>query len=99
MISDERFRLVLKSSKTMNEARRKLKMPGGKFYHKAKTFKEYSPNRGGKGIKKPHKIKITLAQIFAGRVYDRNRLRKRLIREGLKKQQCELKEKRGYVNQ
>lgn len=82
---------AIKSSKTMAEAARKMDMPFSTFKRKAGHL--YQPNQGGKGVSKntqKNKI-IPINDILNGYhpQYQSNKLRIRLIKEGIKKAKCE----------
>lgn len=51
----------------------------------------YKPNQGGKGTSKPNSRKIPLDKILEGLYpqYQTNKLRIRLINEGIKEEKCE----------
>lgn len=80
---------AIKSSKTMSEAAKKMNMPFSTFKRKAGDL--YNPNQGGRGTKKPNRLKIPLCEILKGLhpQYQSNKLRIRLFDEGIKKYECE----------
>lgn len=82
---------ALSSSKTMAEAAEKANMPFSTFKRKAMQLGLYSPNQGGKGTDKSSSLKIPLRDILAGKYpnYQSNKLRIRLIEEGIRERQCE----------
>lgn len=84
---------AIKTSSTMSEAARKLSMPFSTF--KRKAGDHYAPNQGAKGTKKPfkrngHSGVILTSDILSGNYprYSTNRLKKRLIKEGILKETC-----------
>lgn len=82
---------AIKSSKTMAEAARKMDMPFSTFKRKAGHL--YQPNQGGKGVSKntqKNRI-IPINDILNGYhpQYQSNKLRIRLLKEGIKKAECE----------
>ena len=80
---------AIKSSKTMSEAARKLDMPFMTFKRKAGDL--YKPNQSGKGVSKKSANKIPLSDILEGLhpQYQSNKIRIRLIEEGVKEAKCE----------
>jgi 5-methylcytosine-specific restriction endonuclease McrA len=80
---------AIKSSKTMSEAARKLDMPFMTFKRKAGDL--YKPNQSGKGVSKKSGKKIPLSDILEGLhpQYQSNKIRIRLIEEGVKEAKCE----------
>ena len=80
---------AIKSSKTMSEAARKLDMPFMTFKRKAGDL--YKPNQSGKGVSKKSGNKIPLSDILEGLhpQYQSNKIRIRLIEEGIKEAKCE----------
>ena len=93
MIQKEKFISICKESKTMASASRELNMPYTTFIHYAKKYKCYYPNQGGRGThKKSPSNKIELNNILTGShpSYQTNKLRLRLIKEGVKEQKCEV---------
>lgn len=94
MVSDEEIRKVCELSLTMAEAASKLKMHFNTFKKRALKLGCYKPNQGGKGtIKKSNDSKkFSLLDILEGNhpQYQSNKLRKRLIEEGIKQPFCEI---------
>jgi len=83
-----------KSSLTMAEAARKALMPMMTFKRIALKLGLYNPNPGGKGLKKPRNPGngiYPLRDILEGKhpEYQSNKLRIRLIEEGIKEHKCE----------
>lgn len=80
---------AIKSSSSMREAALKLEMPFSTFKRKAGDL--YKPNQGAKGSSKPSKKKILLEEILEGKhpQYQSNKIRIRLIEEGIKEAKCE----------
>ena len=87
---------AIKSTDTMSKAAALFNMPFMTFKRKATKLGLYKPNQGAKGRKKPWDIKnnstkIPLAEILEGLhpQYQSNKLRVRLIQEGVKPHKCE----------
>ena len=82
---------AIKLTGSMREAALKLEMPYTTFIRKAKKLGVYKPNQGAKGSSKPTKTKIPLADILEGLhpQYQSNKIRIRLIEEGIKEAKCE----------
>ena len=80
---------AIKSSGSMREAALKLGMPFSTFKRKAGDL--YEPNQGAKGSSKPSQKKIPLQDILKGKhpQYQSNKIRIRLIEEGVKEAKCE----------
>ncbi len=78
---------------SMRQAALSIEMKYTTFIRKAKQLGIYNPNQGGKGLPKPaHRDKgIPLKEILEGKhpQYQTNKLRIRLIRDGLKENRCE----------
>lgn len=88
----EKFIEVATSSVTVMLAAAKLDIHYSTYIRYAKKFGVYRPNQGGKGTHKfPKKGIIPLQEILEGKHpgYSRGHLKKRLLREGLKKNECE----------
>ena len=83
----------IKSSITMAEAAKKLNMPFMTFKRKAIKAGLYVPNQGAKGVSKNANplSKIPLSDILNGLhpQYQSNKIRIRLIAEGVKEAKCE----------
>jgi hypothetical protein len=65
------------------------------FIRKAKSLGVYKPNQGAKGVNIPNRApltKISISEILEGKhpYYQTNKLRVRLIKEGIKKEMCEM---------
>jgi len=78
---------------TMSRAASRLKIHFNTLKRRALELGVYSPNQSGKGINKKHNgNKILLSEIIEGKhpYYQTNKLRKRLIDEGLKTPNCEV---------
>ena len=78
---------------TMSRAASRLKIHFNTLKRRALELGVYSPNQSGKGINKKHNgNKILLSEIIEGKhpYYQTNKLRKRLIDEGIKTPQCEV---------
>lgn len=81
-----------KNSNSMSEAAALLNVHFNTFKRWAIKLNVYEPNQGGKGSKKKgNGSKIKLKDILDGMhpQYQTNKLRIRLIKEGLKKHECE----------
>ena len=83
---------AISQSKSMREAANKLGMPFSSFKRKAIKLGLYETNQGGVGIKKkvPDRS-IPLNEILEGKhpQYQSNKIRIRLIKEGIKDHKCE----------
>lgn len=91
-IDKETFINVCKNSKSMRKASIKLNIPFTTFSRYAKKFNVYKTNQAGKGISKKNIRKIPLVDILNGKHfnYKTSRLHERLIKEGYKKEECEI---------
>jgi hypothetical protein len=92
-IEDELFIEICKRSKSMAKACAELKLHFNSFKKRAIELKCYITNQSGLGInKKGNGTKISLDEILSGLhpYYQTNKLRIRLIKEGIKKEQCEI---------
>ena len=90
-IDEETFKKVCESSSSMAEAAYKLGLHFNSFKKRAIELNCYKPNQAGKGIlKKMPKIPLK-AIIFEGKhpSYQTFKLKRRLLREGFKENQCE----------
>jgi hypothetical protein len=95
-ISDIMIIEEIKTGNTMNTCAINLGIKFSTFKRRAILLGVYTPNQGRKGIKRNssefNKITISLYDIISGKHeghYTSSRLRKRLIKEGYKKNQCE----------
>lgn len=91
-ITDEFFIKTCQESLTMAKAAAKLELHFNSFKKRALKLECYFTNQSGKGtLKERNKDKIPLLEILEGKhpYYQTNKLRKRLIEEGIKKLQCE----------
>lgn len=90
---DKQIIIVCKNSTSMYAAANKIGLSMGTFKKHAERLGVYKTNQGLKGIHRPYngKDKILLSEILKGLhpTYQTNKLRIRLINEGLKKEQCE----------
>ncbi len=89
---DKEILEACKNSLSMAEAASKVGIHFNTFRKKAIKLGVYNPNQSGKGMKKPNNGKrIPLKEILEGKhpQYQSNKLRKRLIKEGFKKEECE----------
>lgn len=91
MITDEQFIETTLDSCTMNEARIKLNLNRITFKQRAEKLGVYNPNAGGKGKTKDFIPIIPLREILEGKrpKFQTNKLRIRLIKEGIKEEKCE----------
>ena len=96
-INKDHFIEITKNSLTMGEASTKLDLHFNTFKKYAIKFGVYKPNQGGKGKKKGSykegtKRKYKLEDIIVNKYpqYHSNKLRIRLIKEGIKKEKCEI---------
>jgi hypothetical protein len=95
-ISNEKIIDVCNSSISMTQAAVTLGIHFNTLKSKAIKLGCYKTNTSGKGIKKPKKINgkthISLSEILKGMhpQYQTNKLRIRLIKEGIKKEKCEV---------
>lgn len=92
-ITDDQIKDACESFPTMKQAAEYLGMPGTSFTRWAKILGVYKPNQGGKGVKYKSRSNnsISLNEILDGKypTYLTNRLKKRLIKEGIKEDKCE----------
>jgi hypothetical protein len=88
------LREVCENSQSMAEAARKLEINYKTLRRYAKNFELFNPNPSGVGLtkKKINGGKIPLSEILSGKhpTYQTNKLRKRLISEGIKDGKCEI---------
>lgn len=92
-IDDEKIIEACKTENTMSKAAASLGLHFNTFSRKAKKLNVYKPNQGAKGCSKPSpKSKIPINEILNGDhpYYQTNKLRKRLILEGIKEEKCEI---------
>jgi len=83
---------AIKSTDTMAKAAELVNMPFMTFKRKATKLGLYVPNQGSRGRSKPNNsTKIPLTEILEGLhpQYQSNKLRVRLIQEGVKPHKCE----------
>ena len=95
-IDDQEIADMISSGKTMNVCSKELGISFMTFKRKAISLGLYSPNTGRKGLERNpaefDKIRIPLDNIISGefkKYYSSSRLRKRLIKDGYKKNKCE----------
>ncbi len=76
---------------SMAEAARSINVPFTSFARYAKQWHIYKPNQSGKGLLKNKEYIIPLEEILLGLhpTFQTNKLRKRLIEQGLKSYICE----------
>jgi hypothetical protein len=94
-VSDEKIIEVCLSSLSMSIAASKLGIHFNTLKRRAMILGVYKPNASGKGLKKNKRDgfdKIPLSEIIKGNQpqYQTNKLRVRLIKEGLKEAKCEV---------
>lgn len=95
MITDEQIINAIKNNLTMLSASKSINMPFMSFRYRAKKLGLYKPNQARKGLPKiihEHiKNTIPLNEILDGLhpYYNTNHLKRRLIKSGIKKEQCE----------
>ena len=90
---EQKIMSACKDNLTMMQAAKSIEMPYTTFIRKAKKMGIYEPNRGGRGTrKKSPPNKVLLSKIISGKLpySSSNRLRKRLIDEGVKEAKCEV---------
>lgn len=92
-ITDQEMINITTKSETMALAAKRCGMAYTTFIRHAKRLGVYKPNQGGKGIKDEYlrKDKIPLKEILSGNYpqYQTYKLKLRLFKEGIKKDQCE----------
>lgn len=92
-VDDDRFIEVCKNSISMSQACAELKLHFNSFKRRAVKLGCYKTNQAGKGIKR-NKIEgvIPLQEILDGKhpQYQTFKLKNRLLKEGLKKNECEV---------
>jgi hypothetical protein len=92
-VTDEQIIKVCNEEPTMAQAASKLGIHFNTLKSRATKLGVYNPNQSGKGISKKHNgSKIPTIEILNGLhpQYQTNKLRVRLIKEGLKKSKCEI---------
>lgn len=90
--TDKYFIEVCQNTKSMAKAAAVLELHFNTFKKKAIELGVYLPNQSGKGLsKRDNGSKIPLNEILEGKhpQYQTNKLRIRLIKEGLKMHRCE----------
>ena len=92
LISDEDFIKICNESISMASACAKIGIQFSTFKRKALKFGCYQTNQSGKGINKKYAHRYELDDIIDGKhpQYQSNKLRQRLLKDGLKNNQCEL---------
>ena len=91
-ISDEMIIDACRNSSSMSRACAILKMNYNTFSKRAKLLNVYKPNQSGKGVNKDMSSKsIPLNEILEGKhpQFQSNKLRVRLLKEGIKDYKCE----------
>lgn len=84
---------AIKKAGSMYGAAAELNLSKYKFNKLAKSLGLWNPNQSGKGLNKPRSFgKYDLNDILKGKhpQYPTNKLKKRLIFEGIKQNQCEI---------
>jgi RNA polymerase subunit RPABC4/transcription elongation factor Spt4 len=94
-VSDKKIIEVCKSSLSMSSAASTLGIHFNTLKKRAILLGVYNTNPSGKGLKKPKGIGkggIVLSEILEGKhpQYQTNKLRKRLIKENIKYERCEV---------
>ena len=94
-IDDRLIIEACESEPTMAKASLRVGMHYNTFIRKAKKLGVYKPNQGAKGVTIPNRApltKIPTDEILEGKhpYYQTNKLRVRLIKEGIKDEKCEI---------
>ena len=92
-ISDEDIIRACEEEVTMARAAVRVGLHYNTFIRKAKKLNVYKPNQGARGTNKPSpKSKIPTNEILEGKHphYQTNKLRIRLLNEGIKEEKCEV---------
>jgi hypothetical protein len=92
-INKDEFVKVCNEELSMARAASKLGIHFNTFKRYAVKYGVYNPNQSGRGMaKKDNGTKIPISEILDGKYpqYQTNKLRIRLIKEGIKKEECEL---------
>ncbi len=92
IITDEDFIKICNDSISMASACAKIGLQFSTFKRKAIKLGCYKTNQSGKGINKKYAHRYELDDILNGNhpEYQSNKLRKRLIKDGIKNSHCEL---------
>ena len=86
-VTKEQLQTAIIESRTMAQAASKLQLAFSTFKRYAEKYGLYEPNQGGKGTLKEKK---SLEDVFSGKEHMVTYwLKKRLIREGYKSDECE----------
>ena len=90
-LTEESFREICEDSMTMAEACRRAKMQYSTFIRYAAALECYTPNQSGKGTTKIKPRQYSVEAYLSNKVYynTANQLKKRLYKEGLKRNICE----------
>lgn len=98
---EEKFISICNESESMSRAAIKLEMNYKTLCFHAKRLKCFKTNQSGKGMKKIVKERvISLSEIFEGKAnYQSHKLKKRLLKENIKKHQCEKCNLETWLNQ
>ena len=91
-MTDREFIKLCNESDSMAQAAAKLGLHFNTFKKKAINLGCYKPNKSGKGIMKKHNgNRIEIPDVLMGKhpQYQTNKLKRRLILEGYKKNECE----------
>lgn len=90
-VSLNELRLAIESSTSMTQAATKLGIQFGTLKKYAIANDLYETNQGGRGTSKNRHYKSTLADILSGKhpEYQSYKLKHRLYKEGIKKNECE----------
>ena len=92
-INKEEFIKICNESDTVAQAARKLNLHFNTFSRYAKKFGCYNPNQSHKGMKLgPYSTRLDTKDILEGKYpdYQTYKLKRRLFKEGIKEDKCEL---------
>jgi hypothetical protein len=94
-VTDKQITEAISTNLTMSQAAKFLGIHPSTLKARAIKLGVYTPNQGRKGIQRPEQIRdhtILLEEILQGLhpTYQTHKLRLRLIKMGIKKQQCEI---------
>ena len=88
-VSDTQIIKACEEAITMAQAARDLEIDYKTLRNRALKLNCFVPNKGGKGTNKPSPKKIPIEEVYNSKIYNSNRLRGRLISEGIKEHKCE----------
>ncbi|WP_051302898.1 HNH endonuclease [Psychromonas aquimarina] len=103
-ISDEQIIEAVNTCPTMRQAQIFVNMSASSFKRRCIAIGVYHPNQGGRNAQYPVRGKhsrISLTEITAGKhpYYQTDKLRRRLIAEGVKKHECEICGTKDWLGQ